>query len=547
MRFSQVLVAVVLPTTVTAAIHRFHGMEIGPIDPATEHLSKRAEALNLTGYGTFDQLIDHANPSLGTFKQRFWYGFEYWRGPGSPIFVTNPGEQSAEGFNRTYFTPTRLTGRMAQEMGGAVLIMEHRYWGQSSPFANLTVKNLKYLTLENSLKDINYFANNIVLPFDTTNGSHPANAPWVFTGGSYSGALAGWLASLYPGTFWAYYGSSGVVQAIGNFWEYFVPVQEATPKNCSADVNKVVDYVDITMTLGTARQKRELKQKFWLGDLTDQDFAAALEWGPWEWQSSQFSSIKTLGYNPYHRFCDYVENVWPNSTSPVPGAKGVGLTKALEGYAKWFKEEAVPGFCEGSGYTDWKGEFNTQCFQNQNASNVAYKDLSPSNWINRQWNWMLCNEPFEWWQDGAPLGKPTLVSRLVNAEYWRKQCPLHFPRSEEGSNTIGIYRGKRAEDVNKWTGGWDALNTTRAMFTNGERDPWRDATYSSIFRPGGPVRTSEKMPTFLVKGGIHCSDLYGPNWDVNDDVKTVVSGVLTQMKKWVGEFYEEKGRKKVWE
>jgi len=27
----------------------------------------------LGGNGTFDQYIDHANPSLGTFKQRFYY------------------------------------------------------------------------------------------------------------------------------------------------------------------------------------------------------------------------------------------------------------------------------------------------------------------------------------------------------------------------------------------------------------------------------------------------------------------------------------------
>jgi len=78
-------------------MHRNFGMEVGPIDPETEHLSKRAEPF--TGYGTFDQLIDHANPSLGTFKQRYWYGIEFWKGPGSPIFVVNPGEQSASNFN----------------------------------------------------------------------------------------------------------------------------------------------------------------------------------------------------------------------------------------------------------------------------------------------------------------------------------------------------------------------------------------------------------------------------------------------------------------
>ncbi|KAK4231649.1 hypothetical protein QBC38DRAFT_200927 [Podospora fimiseda] len=525
-----------------AAFNRHFGMEIGPIDPTTEHLSKRAESFS--GYGTFDQLIDHSNPSLGTFKQRVWWSSEFWKGPGSPIFVMNPGEQSATGFNRTYFTSNRLTGRMAKEMGGAVVIMEHRYWGESSPFENLTVQNLQYLTLNHSLKDVPYLAKNIKLPFDESGGSAPDKAPWVFTGGSYPGAMAGWLAALEPGTFWAYYGSSAVVQAIGDFWQYFVPVQEVTPKNCSADVEAVVNHVDFTLTFGLPKAKKELKEKFGLGDLTDLDFASALESGPWSWQLTQLYSTTTLGYSPYYVFCDYVENVWPNSTNPVPGAKGVGLKKALDGYAKYMKEEVIPDTCANSGYPEWQGRNNTLCFQNENATNIAYKDLSPSNWLNRQWWWMVCNEPFEWFQDGAPLLEHTLVSRLIKPDYWRRLCTLLFPPSE---GSYGIIQGKRAKDVNKWTGGWDVTNTTRAMHTNGERDPWRDATLSSIFRPGGPLKSTEQLPVRVLKGGQHCSDLYGQNWDVNEDAKKLAEDVLVNMKQWIGEFYEEKGKPKPWE
>ena len=41
---------------------------------------------------------------------------------------------------------------------------------------------------------------------------------------------------------------------------------------------------------------------------------------------------------------------------------------------------------------------------------------------------MLCNEPFEWWQTGAPEGRHTIVSRLSNVEYWRQQCAFWFPQ-----------------------------------------------------------------------------------------------------------------------
>ena len=34
---------------------------------------------------SFDQLIDHNNPDLGTFPQRYWYNDEWWKGEGSPV------------------------------------------------------------------------------------------------------------------------------------------------------------------------------------------------------------------------------------------------------------------------------------------------------------------------------------------------------------------------------------------------------------------------------------------------------------------------------
>lgn len=34
--------------------------------------------------------------------------------------------------------------------------------------------------------------------------------------------------------------------------------------------------------------------------------------------------------------------------APVtPSEKGVGLTKALAGYAKWVNETMIPGYCQG--------------------------------------------------------------------------------------------------------------------------------------------------------------------------------------------------------
>lgn len=168
------------------------------------------------GNGTFQQLIDHSDPSKGTFSQSFWWSTQYWQGPGSPVVFFTPGEIAAAGYTG-YLTNRTLTGLLGQEIGGAVVLLEHRYWGTSSPYDVLTTENLEYLTLENSIYDTTYFANNVKFPFATNASSNADSVPWVFSGGSYSGALAAWVESVDPGTFWAYHASSAVVEVIDDF------------------------------------------------------------------------------------------------------------------------------------------------------------------------------------------------------------------------------------------------------------------------------------------------------------------------------------------
>lgn len=42
-------------------------------------------AVNVTGSSFFTQLLDHDDPSKGTFQQKFWWNSQYWAGPGSPV------------------------------------------------------------------------------------------------------------------------------------------------------------------------------------------------------------------------------------------------------------------------------------------------------------------------------------------------------------------------------------------------------------------------------------------------------------------------------
>jgi hypothetical protein len=498
----------------------------------------QAQAAVSYSNSTFKQLIDHSDPSLGTFDQFYYYDTTNWKGPGSPVILFTPGEVNATRYY-SYLTPNRTTGVLAQEIGAAVIVLEHRYWGTSTPFTDLKTENMKYLTLENAIKDMTYFANHADLPF-AKNGSNAGLAPWVTMGGSYSGALSAWIASVDPGTLWAYHSSSAPVEAISDYWSYFLPIQQGMPKNCSKDVSLVIDYMDAVFTNGSAQEQHDLKALFQLDSLAhNDDVMAALENGPWLWQGNQFYTN-----TGFFDWCDYIENVLPatnrtNGTSypMIPGASGVGLKKALAGYAKWWTDIELPYYCQNLGpdYPEWAGENNTLCFDTYNASSPMFTDTSLSNVIDRQWVWMTCNEPFGYWQTGAPEDRPSLVSRLVDPEYWIRQCGLFFPDGPEGE-TYGIKEGKTEEEVNDYTGGWDIVNTTRLLYVNGEFDPWREASVSSDIRPGGPLNSTEKVPVYMVPGGIHVSDLVTKNGDVNAGVRAVQDKVVAQLSAWVDEF-----------
>lgn len=299
------------------------------------------------------------------------------------------------------------------------------------------------------------------------------------------------------------------------------------PKNCSADVSLVIDYVDQVYQNGSTDEQYALKERFGLQDLEHYvDFAAALENGPWLWQGNQFY------YNSgFFDFCDAVENATPNGT--LPGAEGVGLEKALAGYADWFNSTLLPGFCAGYGYADWQDEFSIGCFDTYNASSPQYTDTSLSNEFDRQWTWFLCNQPFGYWQDGAPSSTPSIVSRLVNAAYWERQCALTFP--PEDGYTYGIAEGKDEAQVNAYTKGWD-ITHERLLFVNGDNDPWREAGVSSDFRTGGKLQSTPQHPVIIVPGGYHTSDLLTKNAQSNAGAKVAIDAVVAQMVSWVKEF-----------
>lgn len=59
-----------------------------------------------------------------------------------------------------------------------------------------------------------------------------------------------------------------------NFWQYFEPVREHMPANCSADVQTVIAHIDKVFTSKNQTAIQEIKELFGLGEMTHLDDVA---------------------------------------------------------------------------------------------------------------------------------------------------------------------------------------------------------------------------------------------------------------------------------
>ncbi|TFY55380.1 hypothetical protein EVG20_g9338 [Dentipellis fragilis] len=366
-----------------------------PINERKQHTRTGAPLppLNTTYY--FDQLIDHNNPSLGTFKQRYWHTWEFYE-HGGPIILMTPGEGNADGYTG-YLTNSTINGRIAQQENGATIVIEHRYYGLSNPYPDLTVASLKYHTIQQAIEDLVYFADTVKLPMPGGDKVAPGQAPWVLIGGSYSGALTAWTKINKPHTFWAGYASSAVVESITDFWQYFDPIRQFMPKNCSADVEAVIQHWDAVYASGNTSAFNALKDQYGMSDVVHpDDVTGALRNNLWDWQSLS----PTTGHNQlFWQFCDALEVKDGKSAN----ASGWGVDHALAAWGTYFKNTYLPQLCGGQDAETCVGTY----------------DASQSEWTstevddaNRSWYWIVCNE-VGWFQDAAPVGAPSLVSQLL--------------------------------------------------------------------------------------------------------------------------------------
>lgn len=138
---------------------------------------------------TFQQNVDHFGQAENqTFDQRYWFDSEYATNPETaPVIFHICGEGPAD---QGYFLNDNAI-EWAKTLGAHLVVLEHRYYGKSQPFGDLTTEHLHFLTLDNIMEDFANFQKSI-----STNMNWKGK--WVSVGGSYSGTLSALYRFKHP-------------------------------------------------------------------------------------------------------------------------------------------------------------------------------------------------------------------------------------------------------------------------------------------------------------------------------------------------------------
>ncbi|KAK4144440.1 peptidase S28 [Dichotomopilus funicola] len=496
----------------------------------------------------FEQPIDHKNASLGSWQQLYCVNPEWWAGPGSPVVIMTPGDEPIttsinSGYGYSYLMNTTLAGTYAQELGAASVVVEHRYFGGSSPYDGFDSKTLQYLTMEQSAADMVNFAQNVALPFDKNKTSVASKAPWIYYGASYSATLGSWIEHFYPNVYHAYHLSSATVEANTDNWYYYDTIRQGIDTyrgdtSCSLALTEVASFVDSFLLAETANENATAAVKELFGatfPIADDDFAYAIATPFRYWQ-------ETGGYQEVLNICDSLLASNGTQEHDILGT----IPATVQNYATYFQLNFRDSTCT---YFDvWGQEDPLWCLNTHDLLNPFFEARTLGNpW--RTWYWFLCNEPLASWATAVPADQassspPSLVSRKIDSEYWQRQCEMHFPPVE--GKKYGSSDGRTPETLNEETGGW-LRESTRVIWTSGEFDPWRATTILSESRPGGPLVSSDNAVTFVIKNAQHADDafteqaLVNLNIKINPDVTKVQQQSLEIMKKWVGEFVPSDG------
>ncbi|CAI5493440.1 unnamed protein product [Closterium sp. Naga37s-1] len=416
----------------------------------------------------FEQTLDHFNPADGrTFSQRYHEDLTHFNAAaGGPVMLVICGEAPCNG------VPSDYRMELAAHFGAAVVALEHRFYGQSQPFADLSTASLAYLSANQALADLATFQQFYQQRLDRLfNGSHSSSTrggsssgggerQWVVTGVSYAGALSAWARLSYPHLFRASLASSAVINVIRDFHEFEAQVVQSAGPQCTAILANITRRVEQHLA-SSLEHRQAVKHLFAAASVEhDGDFLFLLA----------DAAVFAFQYGRPDQLCD-----------PLIHAHATG-SDTMEAFAAYVRDLFFAHF--GSAPSDY------------DRHALANTSLSATSANMRTWLYQCCTQ-MAFFQTPARIG-PRIRSEALNMSYWQGLCAAVY-----GEHPHVLFPDVDA--TNTFFGG-TSIASSRIFFTNGSQDPWKRASRL--------VRTMD-MPSVLVEchNCGHGVDMRGcPSW-----------------------------------
>jgi len=473
--------------------------------------------------------------SAGYFNLRYFFDASHYV-KGGPIIVLQGGEGNA--FTQLGFLKNGIVSQLAKATGGISVILEHRYYGTSFPVPDLTTHNLRFLTTDQALADQVYFAQNIVFPGREDLNLTAPSTPYIAYGCSYAGGLVAFLRVLYPGLYWGSISSSGVTEAIYDYWQYYEPIREYGPPECISTQQKLINVIDTIFQKNDSEMIGELKTAFGVqGLVSDDDAAGVMSQGFQGWQSLDWNTKRK-----YTQFGEYCDNITSDDVQYSTTESLASTVQSFVEASRWSNESStltnrmlnMIGFTNETFIAGSCGEESiSQCWSYTNASAEMYtvktiRNYSHIPWAHQcctQWGYMLTGS-------GVPADKLPLISRLLTLEYRSLFCKYLF----------NITTPPDTEAINKY-GGFN-ISYPRLAIIGGEQDPWRPATPLAELDVPDRLNTTSTadQPVILVEDAVHCWDATGsfPNkttWTLPPQpVRDAQAEIVQFVQEWMAEW-----------
>ncbi|XP_054156711.1 putative serine protease K12H4.7 [Oppia nitens] len=403
----------------------------------------------------FDQRVDHFNNSdTRTFKQRYFLNDKYYK-TGGPVFLLVDGENEGQ----DYFITKGAVSEYAKQFNALLVDLEHRYYGHSVPTPDLSVDNLRYLTVGQALKDTEQFIGylNKKLALNTN------NTKWIAFGGSYAGNLVAFLREKYPHAVAGSVASSAPVQMTYDFNQYFTGAGKSMGTECSNQIREAVRLVEDQLKTpeGWLAIEKELKlckplNGTDISSVNTMMISAAIPF---------VMAAQYVGQSGIDMVCAVMTNTKDGST-PIQR-----FTKVLTQFSK--------AKCLDNDYNQFIDDIR-QTSKTAPMNQIGY----------RQWLWQTCTE-FGYFQTTDHTDSP--FGNQVSIDFYVKRCADMY-----GKQFTGQFIRKGIDKFNQYYGGAKP-NVTNVVFPNGSTDPWR---VLSVLKD---LNTSSRA--LMIQGCGHGSDM----------------------------------------